>query len=171
MVLGRRVGAAALTVALAAVACSACASSGAPGEVTATRYGACPDAQPAAAADRWWSTGSPVGGTTVTAVVVCTPSTTDGSWTGMRERTYTHAIAPLVDALRLPDLAATSAGTFCTTSLPLLDPVVVVDAAGRRALPRLPLDACGVPRAEVLAALTALESTAPDRDTTYPITG
>lgn len=63
-------------------------------------------------------------------------------------------VAALVEALRLPD--EPPADGPCTTDLPMVPWLALLDAQGRWVRPGVPSDACGKPRIEVRDAIAAL---------------
>lgn len=78
-----------------------------------------------------------------------------GLWTSATLQRSTSDLTRLVDALRQPS-ETRKPGTLCPALAMIPPRVVLVNAAGEKLIPRLPLGECGLTASAVLTALDAL---------------
>ena len=78
-----------------------------------------------------------------------------GLWTSATLQRSTGDLSRLVNALRQPTVTR-KPGTICPALAMIPPQVVLVDAAGEKLVPRLPLGECGLTASAVLSALDAL---------------
>ncbi|MEU8255469.1 hypothetical protein AB0C06_14545 [Micromonospora inaquosa] len=93
---------------------------------------------------------------TPVAAVLCGRATRPGRQGGHEQiatERRTEEIAPLLTALGLPSERAGGKNVACTLDMVIPPWLALLDDRGRWLRPQLPTDACGKPRAEVIAAL------------------
>jgi hypothetical protein len=78
-----------------------------------------------------------------------------GQWETATLERADHGLAALVTALRRPQLQRPP-GTMCTDLAMLPPQLLLINSAGQRLIPRLPLSGCGLVQAQLLAVLAAL---------------
>lgn len=78
-----------------------------------------------------------------------------GQWETATLERADHGLTALVNALRRP-MIQRQPGTMCTDLAMLPPQLVLINSAGQRLIPRLPLTGCGLVQAQLLAALAAL---------------
>jgi hypothetical protein len=78
-----------------------------------------------------------------------------GLWTTATLQRATSDLSGLVNALREPS-ATRKPGTICPALAVIPPQVVLINAAGEKLIPRIPVGGCGLPAAQVLSALDSL---------------
>ena len=78
-----------------------------------------------------------------------------GLWTTATLQRSTSDLSGLVKALRQPS-ATHKPGTICPALAVIPPQFVLVNAAGEKLIPRIPVGGCGLPAAQVLTALNSL---------------
>jgi hypothetical protein len=78
-----------------------------------------------------------------------------GLWTTATLQRSDSDLTGLISALRQPP-ATHRRGTVCPELAVVPQQVVLIDASGRKLIPRLPVSGCGLVQSQVLAALNAL---------------
>jgi hypothetical protein len=78
-----------------------------------------------------------------------------GLWTTATLQRSTSDLSVLVNALRQPS-ATRKSGTICPALAVIPPQVVLINAAGEKLIPRIPVSGCGLPAAQVLTALNSL---------------
>lgn len=84
-----------------------------------------------------------------------TPIPGKGLWTTATLQRATSDLSRLVSALREPS-ATRKPGTVCPALAVIPPQVVLINAAGEKLIPRIPVGGCGLPAAQVLSALDSL---------------
>ena len=78
-----------------------------------------------------------------------------GLWTTATLQRSTNDLSGLVNALREPS-ATRKHGTICPALAVIPPQVVLINAAGEKLIPQIPVGGCGLPAAQVLSALDSL---------------
>jgi len=78
-----------------------------------------------------------------------------GLWTTATLQRSTNDLSGLVSALREPS-ATRKPGTVCPALAVIPPQVVLINAAGEKLIPQIPVGGCGLPAAQVLSALDSL---------------
>jgi hypothetical protein len=78
-----------------------------------------------------------------------------GLWTTATLQRSTSDLSVLVNALRQPS-ATHKPGTICPALAMIPPQFVLINAAGEKLIPRIPVTGCGLPAAQVLSALDSL---------------